>query len=196
MGISWHQNFNPQQFLSRVDVEKLITRNKAYPENEVASLISPCILCSQQFGSGIVLNDRSFICKSCFHAVSLIEYPERYETLRREYLKNREARRVARSELIDHSVTRKVGNFFVTAAAMSVLLIFWKPLLFFVPILGFGIAMFVGQIHNGNMKQWEKEFPEPTQPQTKHFHDPSAVLTPRDQLVLDVFNHWPGYPPF
>jgi hypothetical protein len=55
------------------DVEKLITRNQAYPENEVASLLSPCILCGQRLGAGIVLNDKRFVCKPCFQVVSLIE---------------------------------------------------------------------------------------------------------------------------
>lgn len=124
MGIAWHQNFNPQRFLARIDVEKLIARNQAYPENEVAALRSPCILCGQRLGAGIVLNDKRFVCKQCFQVVSLIEYPERYESLRRDYLKRREAWRAARRALIDRSVARKIGNLFALVAAISVLLIF------------------------------------------------------------------------
>jgi predicted RNA-binding Zn-ribbon protein involved in translation (DUF1610 family) len=52
------------------------------------------------------------------------------------------------------------------------------------------------QLNDEKLKQWEKTFPEPPQPQLRHFHDPSAELTRRDHLILDVFNYWPGYPPF
>lgn len=196
MGTAWHQNFNPQRFLARIDVEKLIKRNQAYPENEVALLLSPCILCGQRLGAGIVLNDRRFICKSCFQVVSLIEYPERYEALRRDYLKRREAWRAARGTLIDRSIARKISTLFATVAALSLLLLFWKLLLVVVPIIGFGISKFAEQFHDEKLKEWEKEFPEPHEPELRHFHDPRAELTRRDQLILDVFNHWPGYPPF
>lgn len=43
---------------------------------------------------------------------------------------------------------------------------------------------------------WEQSNPEPTEPELKHFHDPSAYLSEKDRLVLKIFNHWPGYPPF
>ena len=196
MATAWHQNFNPQRFLARVDVEKLITRNQAYPENEVASLLSPCILCGQRLGAGIVLNDKRFVCKPCFQVVSLIEYPERYESLRRDFLKKREAWRAARSALIDRSIARKVSTVFASVAAISLVLIFWKLLLLVVPAIAFGISKFTGQFHGEKLKQWEGQFPEPSQPELRHFHDPRAELTRRDQLILDVFNHWPGYPPF
>jgi hypothetical protein len=55
MGTAWHQNFNPHRFLARIDVEKLITRNQAYPENETASILSSCILVLPEFPGGISL---------------------------------------------------------------------------------------------------------------------------------------------
>ena len=196
MVLSWHQNFNPRQFLAKIDVEKLITRNKAYPENEVVSLLSPCILCGENLGAGIVLNDKRFVCKACFQIVSLIEYPERYETLRRDYLIKREARRAARSALIDGSFTRKAGSFFAVVGGITIPLIFWKLLLLVVPVICFGISKLAGQAHAEKLTRWDMEFPEPSAPELRHFHDPRAELTLRDQLVLDVFNNWPGYPPF
>ena len=177
-------------------MEKLITRNQAYPENEIASILSPCILCGQCLGGGIVLNDKRFVCKPCFQIISLIEYLERYENLRRDCLKRREAWRAARSALIDGSISRKVSSLFATVAGISFLLLFWKLYLLVVPVIGFGISKFAGQLHDKKLKQWEKEFPEPSQPELRHFHDPRAELTRRDQLILDVLNYWPGYPPF
>ena len=143
-----------------------------------------------------MLNDKRFVCKPCFQIISLIEYLERYENLRRDCLKRREAWRAARSALIDGSISRKVSSLFATVAGISFLLLFWKLYLLVVPVIGFGISKFAGQLHDKKLKQWEKEFPEPSQPELRHFHDPRAELTRRDQLILDVLNYWPGYPPF
>lgn len=43
---------------------------------------------------------------------------------------------------------------------------------------------------------WEAENPAPEPPKLKEFHDPTAVLSRRDQKILEVFDFWPGYPPF
>ena len=196
MRTTWHQNFNPQQFLARIDVEKLIARNKTYPENEVVSLSSPCVLCGERHGSGIVLNDKRFVCKACFQVVSLIEYPERYEFSRREFLRSQEARRIARRAMIDRSVALKIHNMFALASVVTVPLAFLKLVLLFVPAIFFVISRYAGLTHDEKLKKWDKLFPERTPPELRHFHDPNAELTPRDHLVLDVFNHWPGYPPF
>lgn len=37
MGTTWHQNFNPQQFLARIDVEKLIRAG------EIPELLEPLV---------------------------------------------------------------------------------------------------------------------------------------------------------
>jgi hypothetical protein len=39
--------FNPQKFLARIDVNKLIEHNEAYNENRVDRLLTPCILWEQ-----------------------------------------------------------------------------------------------------------------------------------------------------
>jgi ssDNA-binding Zn-finger/Zn-ribbon topoisomerase 1 len=44
--------------------------------------------------------------------------------------------------------------------------------------------------------EWESAYPTPSEPELLHFHDPHAKLTQRDQVVLKIFNNWPGYPPF
>jgi hypothetical protein len=140
MVATWHQSFNPQRFLARIDLEKLISRNQAYPENEVASIVSPCILCGQRQGAGVVLNDKRFVCKGCFQLLSLIEYPERYESVRRDYLVKKEAWRTARSSLIEASISRKIANMFTSLAGLSLLLIFWKVILIIVPIACYAVS--------------------------------------------------------
>jgi hypothetical protein len=95
---NWHSSFNPQKFLSRVNLDRLIERNEAYNESKVAQGNTPCILCSSREGPGILLNDKSYLCKSCFSEVSAISYPEHYEQARRDYLTAKESRRLALEE--------------------------------------------------------------------------------------------------
>src|SRR4030066_330099 len=92
---TWHIEFNPQKFLSRVSLAQLIERNEAYNESSVTDAKSPCILCGKTFARGILLNDKSFLCQQCYTEVAMISYPERYEALRRQFLIAREARRLA-----------------------------------------------------------------------------------------------------
>lgn len=66
----WHQQFNPSQFLSRVNIERLIEENKAHRENKVERLRRPCILCGANQGPGLLLNDQSCLCEACLADVS------------------------------------------------------------------------------------------------------------------------------
>jgi len=194
--MGWHENFNPRRFLNRIDVEKLISKNQAFPDNEVPQLLSPCLLCKNPSGAGIILNDKRFICRGCFRVVSLIEYPEKYEALRREYLIKCEARRNARAALIEGNVARRISGLFASVATISLLLVFWKIPLILFSFICFGISALAKKAYEEELRKWEKEYPEPHQPVLRHFHDPNAALTSRDELILEVFNHWPGYPPF
>jgi hypothetical protein len=78
---TWHTDFNPQRFLSRVSLAELIERNEAYNESSVTDARSPCIYCGGATGRGILLNDKSFPCQQCYSEVAMISYPERYEAL-------------------------------------------------------------------------------------------------------------------
>lgn len=92
---TWHAEFNPQKFLSGVDLGKLIERNKTYNEVHDSQTKSPCILCDNTIGRGILLNDRSFLCERCYVEVAMITYPEKYEALYRKFKIEQEARRLA-----------------------------------------------------------------------------------------------------
>lgn len=98
---NWHTSFNPQKFLSRVNLDKLIEHNEAYNENKVAQGSTPCLLCSSKHGPGILLNDKSYLCRSCFSEVSAIQYPQLYEDAKRKYLREKESRRIALEEFIN-----------------------------------------------------------------------------------------------
>jgi hypothetical protein len=47
-----------------------------------------------------------------------------------------------------------------------------------------------------DMSQWDEANPDPPAPELRQFHDPQAFLTERDRRLLQIFDYWPGYPPF
>jgi ribosomal protein S27E len=200
---NWHSSFNPQKFLSRVDLDKLIEHNEAYNENKITSGITPCILCNSKQGSGLLLNDKTFLCKSCFSEVSTISYPEKYEKNRRNYLKARESRRLALDALTEQYGYSKVDNSITVFAWLSFALLFLHIGFIAVPVILFIVSSSIDAKHekklaawNKRKSKWQNKNPEPSLPVLKHFHNPKAQLTAKDQRVLKVFNNWPGYPPF
>jgi len=200
---AWHTEFNPKKFLGRVSLDQLLDRNEAYNESSTEDAKSPCILCSQILGRGILLNDRSFLCKACYSEVALISYPERYETLRRQHLLAKESRKLAKQAFFEK---------FEYKSNESVLVFFgWASLLLWFSHPGFlalsAILLIIGYDRNskneqklsewnGRRNEWEGLHPEPSEPELRHFHDQAAILSVRDQVILKIFNHWPGYPPF
>jgi len=200
---SWHSAFNPKKFLSRVNVDKLIEHNEAYNINKVPQGVTPCILCNSKQGSGLLLNDKSFLCKSCFTEVSTITYPEKYEENRRHYLRAKEARKIASGAFTERYAYVIEGTSVTIFAWLSLLLMGIHIGLVVVPITLFFRASSIEKeqekklkIWNGQKTEWETINPKPKKPVLKHFHDPSAQLTSKDYKVLKVFNNWPGYPPF
>lgn len=199
----WHSEFNPQKFLSRVSLAQLIERNEAYNESLVTDAKSPCIFCGKPYARGILLNDKSFLCQQCYSEVAMISYPERYEALRRQFVIAIEARRLAWEsfrERFEHKSEESSLLFFGWA---SLLLALANPAFLILT----AILLVIGYEQNSTNKSkttewlnrksiWEQSNPEPEEPELKHFHDPSAYLSEKDRLVLKIFNHWPGYPPF
>jgi hypothetical protein len=125
--VSWHTDFNPQKFLSRVSLSQLIERNESYNEISVNDAKSPCIFCGKTFARGILLNDKSFLCQQCYSEVALISYPERYETLRRQFVIAREARRLAWEDFREKFLhkSEESGLVFFGWASLFLVMIFW-----------------------------------------------------------------------
>lgn len=199
----WHVDFNPQKFLSRVSLTQLIERNEAYNESSVADEKSPCIFCGKKSGRGILLNDKSFLCQQCYSWVALISYPERYEELRRQFVIAREARRLAWEGFREKFEHRSEESSLVFWGWASLFLALANPVFLILT----AILLVIGYMKNDANKRkddewlrqkmaWEQVNPEPQEPELKHFHDPTAQLSEKDRLVLKIFNHWPGYPPF
>ena len=200
---AWHTEFNPRKFLGRVSLEQLLERNEAYNESSTEDAKSPCILCSRTLGRGILLNDRSFLCKACYSEVALISYPERYETLRRQHALEKESRKLAKQAFFATYEYKSHESALVFFGWASLLLLFFHPAFFALS----AILLAVGYEQSSRNKrklaewinlrdEWERLNPDPREPEVRHFHDPAAILTERDQAILKIFNHWPGYPPF
>lgn len=193
---TWHKNFNPNQFLAHVDIEHLIAHNTVYNENKIDILGKPCIICGNTQGPGLLLNDKSYLCKSCFIDISLVKYPEKYDTLYRQFLRNREARNQARISLIESCVLRKMSRLAGIAVWLTLPLLYFSYTTLLAPISMFLIYQLARKKHNDKVSKWDSHYPIPQEPQLKHFHDPTADLSSRDKEILKVFNNWPGYPPF
>ena len=200
---TWHSSFNPQKFLSRVNLDKLIEHNEAYNENRVERSDKPCFLCGGNETPGLLLNDKCYLCKNCFNNTATISFPEKYEKLRRKYLQDSEARRIALEDFTNTFEYMKPGNPFSVYAGLSLYLLFLHLGFIAVPIILFLVSTIIDKNQDKKLARWRKQlqewgnsYPEPDKPLLRHFHDPLAELTLNDQKILKIFNNWPGYPPF
>jgi HNH endonuclease len=200
---NWHSEFNPQRFLSHVCLESLIEKNKTFNESYINNAESPCIFCTELNSRGIILNDKSFLCEPCYLKVALISYPEKYEALRRDFLIANEARNLAEKSFKQRFEHKPQESILDILGFMSLFLVFYNPILLMLSIVLFAVSYYKDNINQRKTKawlelksEWEKSNAKPLKPDLKHFHDPEALLSEKDNLVLKIFNHWPGYPPF
>lgn len=196
MDVGWHDAFSPQAFLKGVDVERFLGRNEAYAESRVAQLGRPCFLCGGSAAPGLLLNEGSYLCGQCFERISQVQYPEKYEALRRRQVTEREARALARQAMLRRSVARWLAVAMGVAAMCSLGLLLINLAYITVPLALALMAMQLRAAHGRRVSNWDSSFPPPLEPTLRHFHDPAAELTPRDAAVLHVFDHWPGDPPY
>jgi hypothetical protein len=202
METGWHSEFNPRNFLRRVNIESLLKRNEVDADFHIEELKSPCFICGGTTGPGIVLNEDSYLCASCFKSVSLTQYPEKYETRNRQYLAACEAHSQAREQMLKkQGASRVIGFINLTIAILVVAVIITHNFLCFLGAVAMGatllaIASSVEKARQQKIKEWDDTYPKPEQPALRHFHDPAAELTERDRKTLYIFSHWPGYPPF
>jgi len=196
MSDNWHTAFNPQRFLSRIDLDKLISQNALWPGNEGIKLSTPCVRCSGLTSPGIVLNDNTYLCKECFEWISKVEYPEIYESKKREYIRAQAARNLARKTFIAESSSLKIGKIAWTVALFSIPAFLLNPYFIGLTTALFVLSLRLTSHHTAKLQEWDQIYPDPKAPVLRHFHDSSAQLTDQDIATLHVFNHWPGYPPF
>jgi hypothetical protein len=196
----WHNAFNPEHFLRRVNIESLLERNAIDTASEIPNLRRPCFVCHALTGPGILLNEASYLCAECFKRMSLVQYPEKYEKARRDYLAARSAHALARQSMIEESWERRLRLACNLGSVILLVGIFWRHDLFSylcVPLIGlFLTGLLLASAYRKKLNQWDQIYPQPKEPILRHFHDPAAELTEADRKTLYVFSHWPGYPPF
>lgn len=201
---SWHADFDPSKFLSRINLDQLIDRNSVYNESTTHDAKAPCILCEKSKNhSGILLNEGSFLCEACYSEVAGISYPEKYEILRRNFLLNSEARRLANYEFRKAFEYIQESNAILLFGWFSLLFVFVNPIVLVLSaillIAGYYKKSIIGKKlaeWHRQEKEWERLNPPPCEPVLRHFHDPLAELSVRDKKILKIFDHWPGYPPY
>lgn len=192
----WHHAFNPQKFLKGVDVEQLLEREDPYPNSRTNKLGKPCLSCGGFTAPGLLLNEGSYLCKQCFDRISLVQYPEKHERLRRQHRAVREARTRARKSLIQNSPDLRNKKIATTVFWLSFLLYFIHIAFIGLTVGIFFVATRFEAAHRRRLTDWDNRYPEQPEPILRHFHDPAAELTPQDKETLYIFDHWPGNPPF
>jgi len=200
---NWHSEFNPSSFLGRIDFARLVQRNEAYNESLVHDSDSPCMLCENHNLRGILLNNKLFLCEKCYSEVSLISYPEKYEVLRRQYVVATEARRIAWESFRARYECKFDSSPLVPIGWVLALIALAYPVFLIIPGILLTIGYYKDHVGNERLEEWENRKIKweqinvnPKEPELRHFHDQAAELTQRDYRILDIFNHWPGYPPF
>lgn len=219
--LTFGREFSYHKYIKNIDVKKLIEVNtvfneakgRAFPVNE------KCFLCSErlQEGDAVRLSHGSYICEVCFEDVKTIRYPEIYQKRYELFIIEREARRIALEAFTSSLSSTKILD------QLSPIVSFINSLMILIITISVGVLLFVGdklnwffaestgflfiyllnQIFSNNKNsqtqsilEWGFNNPEPQEPILKHFHDSTAELTQRDKKVLEVFDYWPGYPPF
>ena len=126
MTVSWHKNYSPQNFLSRINIENFLDKNQIIEECYVDSINKHCILCNQLGKDGILLNNKSFLCSECFKKLIYIQYQEKYEILRRKYIKEKTAREHAKKAFIDSRISIKIAGYSKVAGYITFILVLIK----------------------------------------------------------------------
>lgn len=200
---NWHTDYRPEQFLAKANIEKLLDWSEQRLEARDLGGPACCALCQKPSSSGVLLNDDRVVCRSCVSVLQRTAYPEQYERKRGDWLRRREARKLAWDAFHGAYEFKGEQDAFTAVAFGSLLLLVLGPSLVVVPGVLLGLEYIrhrVRQSHQAvwqsKRMDWEAQNPIPPEPALKHFHDTSAQLTARDRLVLDVFEHWPGDPPY
>lgn len=183
MNQPWHHAFSPSAFLTHAAIEQFLEKHEVDPES-IHTLASPCVICNVQEGSGILLNDKSYLCRQCFATLSTTTYPEKYESARREYIRSREAWKLARSvfiedanakitrlhsswiharqAFIDQSPYPKFTQLFGIVAVIGVVVLAVSPPIgLILAVVAGGIAGLCSSSHTGRTDNWDQLHPKP-----------------------------------
>ncbi len=220
------ETFSYFKYIEKVDVRTLLDRQIVPEESRTRakSHANECFKCRRDLYEfeAIRLNNKKLLCTPCLEEIQTTRYPEKYQKSYEEYLAKKEARRLAKHDFIERlPATSLINQWSVLKRRISVVLSFALFLgvlatlfaagyriqtlsvtaascvVLFIPLLC--LTYFLenqNRIKEERIRSWDEENPPPPAPILKEFHDPSAQLSPRDKLVVQVFDYWPGYPPY
>lgn len=193
--------YSPKSLLARVNIDGILEKQKNYFSlDDIRRGHATCFFCGLISQEMIFLSDRTPLCVCCLNNISTIQYPEKYEFQRREYL--------ARTKLRDENIellNKKIekikqepysGPFF---GCIFFLLSFLFP--GFLVFVVFSIVCSIDFEKNkkvlikNEQENFSRNFPEEPKPNLFSFLN-SAYLSDSDRKILFIFQHWPGYPPF
>lgn len=209
-----------QKYIQRVDVKSLIKANAVFEEAHgiVKEPTAQCLRCQVKLNgsSAVGLTNGKHVCEKCFESIRTVKYPEYYQAKYEEYLLGTEAQRIAQQEF-EKELHRKyriysIQKIFGWSQALAALCSIAAFLMASssVKVYGFAVAgsfwAVMGVLAlilkdarkgcDGDLQEWELQNPPPSMPYLKEFCDPTAELSARDKVVLEIFDYWPGYPPF
>lgn len=218
--------FSFHRYVKNVDVKRLIESNTVFDEAKNLAIPpnASCNLCNSvvRRGESVRLSNSEFICESCFREVQTIRYPQTYQDRYECYLVEKEARKLAleayEASLPVNKRLKRLERIERISATLARLLTFLAGVLLLTGVLK-TLRVFVTTVavlaliwtirlalarlnsrlealRNSSLKEWGVRNPEPQIPELKHFHDPTAILTNRDRTILNIFDYWPGYPPY
>ena len=203
---SWNKIFIPKYYLSQIDVEDFIEKNEIDEKHITEGVPTQCLLCKKSNTKGLRLNNNNYVCEQCFKELSYIHYPEIYENSYRDYLKQRESRRLAYEKFRDKNIWKRMSNlihsiFILTILSLAFNLFIVKKTIptiinIMLVIILYAIKKYTEKLYHKSVDLWSSNFPEPEKPILRSFYDLEAELSQQDKNVLEVFNHWPGLPPY
>ncbi len=209
-------------YIGRVNLRNFLEKNELFSELSEGNVIDTCFFCNKNIvGPYIRLNNGKLLCKDCAEELKYIRYPEKYQKALEEYLLKREARKLAYEDFISKlDVIKKIEKIRDSQIYPGVLIFIsiflmlscatsgtgsagWYKFLFFSIIINTVIFVRMEKATSklekekeNKIKEWNRINKEPEKPEIKEFYDPTAELTERDKKILEIFDYWPGYPPY
>jgi 5-methylcytosine-specific restriction endonuclease McrA len=105
---TWSRSYSPSRLMSGIRVDTIPLKYRIVSGRR-GSNEEPCILCKSSLAPGILLNDNSYVCASCFEGLANITYPEKYEPQWRAYRREYEVWEQSRKAFTE-SLHRQVSD--------------------------------------------------------------------------------------
>ncbi len=168
-----------------------------------------------------ILNNRLFICDTCYDRIEQLRYPEHYRAKIRQYEDQKEKHRFNYEKYLkelEESLPVGANNrYYVISKTLTFMIIVLAILLILLEVASIdnlllmafvccvtgilslyfkGKTRTLRQEHLQHILSWKQEFPEPKIPSVREYFDPNATLTKKDKKIYNILLFWPAYPPY